>query len=93
MRAGDAPILNRAPDGPLALISPSTTYLGLTRSGPGVAEGDPDGLYPSGRRGFLRLATADDAQAAAAAIYAKESGAARVFALHDDEPYGTSLAE
>ena len=87
------PILNRAPDGPLALISPSTTYLGLTRSGPGVAEGDPDGLYPSGRRGFLRLATADDAQAAAAAMYAKESGAARVFALHDDEPYGTSLAE
>jgi branched-chain amino acid transport system substrate-binding protein len=87
------PILNRAPAGPLALISPSTTYLGLTRSGPGVADGDPHGLYPTGRRGFLRLATADDAQAAAAAIFAKESGVKRVFALDDDEPYGTSLAE
>jgi ABC-type branched-subunit amino acid transport system substrate-binding protein len=87
------PILNRAPAGPLALISPSTTYLGLTRSGPGVAKGDPDGLYPTGRRGFLRLAAADDAQAAAAAMFAKQLGATRVFALDDDEPYGTSLAE
>jgi branched-chain amino acid transport system substrate-binding protein len=87
------PSLNRAPAGPLALISPSTTYLGLTRSGPGVAKGDPDGLYPTGRRGFLRLATADDAQAAAAAMFAKQSGATRVFALDDNEPYGTALAE
>ncbi len=87
------PILNRAPAGPLALISMSNTYLGLTRSGPGVAEGDPDALYPTGRRSFLRLATADDAQAAAAAVFAKQSGATRVFALDDDDPYGTSLAE
>jgi ABC-type branched-subunit amino acid transport system substrate-binding protein len=34
------PILNRAA-GPVAVISPSATYLGLTRAGPGVPTADP----------------------------------------------------
>ena len=34
-RRVEIPMLNRAPGGPLAMISPSNTYPGLTRSGPG----------------------------------------------------------
>jgi branched-chain amino acid transport system substrate-binding protein len=87
------PILNRAPDGPLVAISGSTTYLGLTRSGPGVAPGDPERNFPTGRRSFVRLVPADDAQAAAAVLFAKQSGSRRGFALTDGETYGSGLAD
>ena len=40
------PILNRAPSGPLAAVSGSTTYLGLTRSGPGVGRGRAGEVLP-----------------------------------------------
>ena len=71
------PVTNRAPGGPLAVVSMSNTYLGLTRGGPGVAEGDPDGLYPTGERSFVRLAPDDDLQGAAAALYAQRLGVRR----------------
>ena len=31
----EIPILNRAPNGPLAMVSPANTYVGLTHTGPG----------------------------------------------------------
>jgi branched-chain amino acid transport system substrate-binding protein len=86
------PILNRAAGGPIALVGPGNTYLGLTRSGPGVAAGDPDRLYPTGVRSYLRLAPADDAQAAALILVARDAGARRPFLLDDGEPYGRGLA-
>ena len=88
-----APILNRAPRGPLPLLSAGPTYLGLTRSGPGVEPGEPGRYFPTGRRGFLRLAPPDDAQGAAGALYARDEGAKRVFVLNDGEPYGFGVAE
>ena len=87
------PILNRAPSGPLAAISGSTTYLGLTRQGPGVGRGEPAKYFPTGRRGFVRVVPADDVQGAAGAVFAKRQGAGSVFVLNDDEPYGFGLAE
>ena len=39
----EIPILNRAPGGPLAMISPSNTYPGLTRGGPGLQAGAATG--------------------------------------------------
>ena len=36
------PILNRAPGGPVAMISPGNTYTGLTAAGPGTAPGEPN---------------------------------------------------
>jgi hypothetical protein len=36
------PILNRAPGGPLAQTLAGATYVGLTRSGPGVERDEPD---------------------------------------------------
>jgi branched-chain amino acid transport system substrate-binding protein len=88
-----AAILNRAPGGPLPLLTAGPTYLGLTRSGPGVGPDEPDKYFPTGRRSLLRLAPPDDAQGAAAALYARDQGARRVFVLNDDEPYGFGVAE
>jgi branched-chain amino acid transport system substrate-binding protein len=86
------PIANRAPGGPLAIVSMSNTYLGLTRGGPGVAEGDPDGLYPTGKRSFVRLAPDDDLQGAASALYAQRLGVRRPYVLHHDGFWGTGIA-
>lgn len=86
------PILNRAPGGPLALISPGATYLGLTRGGPGVAREHPDALYPTGRRNFARMAPADDVSGAAIAVFAQRRGVRRPFVLNDGVAYGVGVA-
>jgi branched-chain amino acid transport system substrate-binding protein len=86
------PVANRAPGGPLAVIGMSDTYLGLTRAGPGVAEGDPESLYPTGQRSFVRMAPADDLQAAASALYAQRLGARRPYVLHHDGFWGKGVA-
>jgi branched-chain amino acid transport system substrate-binding protein len=86
------PVLNRARGGPVAVLSMSATYLGLTRDGPGVAPGDPDKLYPTGARNFARIVPADDAQAAAAALYASRAGVRRPFVLHHDRAWGIGVA-
>jgi len=86
------PILSRAPDGPLASVSGSTTYLGLTRTGPGVEPGDPARYFPTGRRGLIRVVPADDVQGAAGAVLAERGGGRRVFVLNDDLPYGFGIA-
>jgi branched-chain amino acid transport system substrate-binding protein len=87
------PILNGAPEGPLAAISGSTTYLGLTRPGPGVGRGDPAKYFPTGRRGFARVVPADDVQGAAGAMLAEREGGRTAFVLNDDLPYGSGIAE
>jgi branched-chain amino acid transport system substrate-binding protein len=88
-----AAILNRARGGPLPVLAAGPTYLGLTRSGPGVGRDEPGRYFPTGRRSFLRLSPPDDAQAAAGALYAKDEGASRVFVLNDNEPYGFGVSE
>jgi branched-chain amino acid transport system substrate-binding protein len=84
-------ILNGA-DGPVALVSPSATYLGLTRTGPGVVPGDPERYAPSRERNFTRVVPADDVQAAAAIAYAQRVGARRLFVLDDGGLFGIGLA-
>lgn len=87
------PILNRAPSGPLAAVSGSTTYLGLTRSGPGVGPGEPAKYFPTKRRAFARVVPADDIQGAAGAMLAKREGSRSAFVLNDGQPYGFGIAE
>ena len=58
------PVLNRAPDGPVGMVSPANTYVGLTHAGPGTAPGEPDKYYPTGTRNYIRLVAADDYQGA-----------------------------
>ncbi len=52
------PILNEAPDGGLAMVSPGNTLVCLTESSKGCEEGQPDSLYPSGTRNYARVVPA-----------------------------------
>ncbi len=88
----EIPILNRAPNGPIAMVSPANTYVGLTHGGPGTAAGEPGKYYPTGKRNYARVVAADDYQGAADAILAKSVGIKKVFILNDKEAYGLGVA-
>jgi branched-chain amino acid transport system substrate-binding protein len=82
------PILN---EGGIAQVSPSNTYVGLTR-GEGGCCGDPSRWYPTGQRTYARVIPADRVQAAAIARYMQVLGVRRVFVVDDGEVYGHGLA-
>jgi branched-chain amino acid transport system substrate-binding protein len=63
------------------MLSPTNTHPGLTRSGPGAAPGEPDRLYPTGRRNYARIVADDSTQAAANGLLARELGIRRLFVL------------
>jgi branched-chain amino acid transport system substrate-binding protein len=88
----EVPILNRAPGGPIAEISPSSTYVGLTRAGPGATVGEPERYAPTGRRSFLRTIPTDDVQGAADAQRARNLGVHRAYVLVEDSGYGRGVA-
>ena len=86
------PILNRAPNGPMGMVSPANTYVGLTHSGPGTVAGEPEKYYPNGKRNYIRMVAADDFQGAADALFMQQNGAKSVFILNDKEAYGLGVA-
>jgi len=86
------PILNRATNGPLAMVSPANTYVGLTHPGPGTVAGEPGKYYPTGKRNYARVVAADDYQGAADALLTKTLGVKKVFILNDKEAYGLGVA-
>ena len=86
------PEINRDTNGELGVISPATSYIGLTRGGVGVAPGDPDRYYPAKRRNFVRVAVADHIQGAANALMAQRLGLRRVYVLDDGSLYGEGVA-
>jgi branched-chain amino acid transport system substrate-binding protein len=86
------PVLNRAPGGPVGMISPANTYVGLTHSGPGTAAGEPDKYYPTGKRNYIRIVAADDFQGAADALNAQQLGLKSIYILNDKEAYGQGVA-
>ncbi len=88
----EIPVANRAPDGPLAMVSPANTYPGLTISGPGTESGEPDNYYPTGTRNYARVVWNDQFQGAANAQFAKEQGLKKVYVLTDKETYGNGVA-
>ena len=88
----EIPINNRAPNGPLAQISPANTYVGLTHGGPGTAAGEPNKYYPTGKRNYARVVAADDFQGAADATLAQQLGIKKLFILNDKEAYGLGVA-
>jgi SARP family transcriptional regulator, regulator of embCAB operon len=89
----EIPVLNRARGGPVPIVSPSTTYVGLTRRARPAGSNQPGVFYPTGRRNYARVLPADDVQAAADAIVARRLGVKRVYALDDGEPFGRSFAD
>jgi branched-chain amino acid transport system substrate-binding protein len=88
------PELAKAEGGPLAMVSPVNSYVGLTRRAAGAPAGELQSLYPGGRRHFARVYPTDDHQAVALAELADALGARRVAVLDDgDLLYGRSLAD
>jgi branched-chain amino acid transport system substrate-binding protein len=88
--AAEIPIANQAPDGPLAMISPSNTIRGLTRPYRGMAPGELEELYPTGQRNFVRIAAADHLAPIALVQTAKELRRTRVFVLWDRDDSDTA---
>jgi branched-chain amino acid transport system substrate-binding protein len=89
----EIPILNRAPGGPVAMVSPANTYVGLTHAGPGTAAGEPGKYYPTQKRNYIRVVAADDFQGAADAILAKDVlKSKKMYILNDKEAYGLGVA-
>ena len=82
------PLLN---DAGLLQISPSNTYVGLTRS-EGADKGEPEKYYPSGTRTYGRIMPPDNIDAAAQVEYQKEQGCTKLYVLHDKEVYGEGVA-
>jgi branched-chain amino acid transport system substrate-binding protein len=72
-------------------ISPSNTYVGLTRA-EGADKGEPDKYYPSGKRTYGRVVPADHIQAAAQVTYQKDEGCKKTYILNDKEVYGKGIA-
>ncbi len=89
----ELPILGAAPSGPVALISPANTYVGLTHEGPQTAPFEPDRYYPIGVRNYVRLAPPDDAQGAGLALLAKQLDRKRLFLLDDGDPTAAAMVE
>ena len=83
------PILNEAG---ILQISPSNTYVGLTRA-EGADKGEPDKYYPSGKRTYGRVVPADHIQAAAQVAYQKDEGCTKTYILNDKEVYGKGIAD
>jgi len=87
------PILNQAPNGGIAMISPANTFVCLTEGGPGCEATEPDKYYPTGKRNYARVVAHDAYQGAAVAQFAKEQGITNVYVLNDKEAYGQGVAE
>ena len=88
----EIPVLNQAPGGPVAMISPSNTYVCLTVSSPACESTEPDKYYPGGTRNYARVVALDDAQAAAIATFAKEKGVKSAYIVNDKQAYGLGIA-
>ncbi len=81
------PILNQAG---IIQISPSNTWPGLTKTG--FLPGEPGVFYPTGQPHYVRVATTDDLQGPAGAMWANELGFKSVYVVNDSDPYGVGIA-
>jgi branched-chain amino acid transport system substrate-binding protein len=76
------------------MSSPANTAVGLTHTGPGAEEGEPDKYYPSGTRNYTRVVASDDFQGEVDANYMKDKlGVTNVYILDDKDAYGKGVAD
>ena len=87
-----APLLNAAPDGGIAMVSPANTFVCLTAAAPACEESEPAKYYPSGTRNYVRLVANDAYQGAAVAEFAQAQGIKNIYVLNDKESYGLGVA-
>jgi branched-chain amino acid transport system substrate-binding protein len=88
----EIPVLNQAPGGGVAMMSPANTYVCLTEGGPGCDGTEPDKYYPTGTRNYARVVAHDAYQGAALAEFMQAQGVKNVFVLNDKEAYGLGVA-
>jgi branched-chain amino acid transport system substrate-binding protein len=86
------PVLNQAPGGGIAMVSPANTLVCITEGGPGCDESQPDKYYPSGSRNYARVVAHDAYQGAAMAEFAQAQGIESIYILNDRESYGLGVA-
>jgi branched-chain amino acid transport system substrate-binding protein len=88
------PLVNRAPGGPIAMLSPANTAVGLTHVKAPISEpGEPQKYYPTGVRNYVRVATSDDFQGPAGAVLLKQLKKTSVYILHDNQTFGKGVAQ
>lgn len=83
------PILNAAG---IPQVSPRSSAVGLTSTGPGSAPGEPAKYYPTHLRTFVRVVPSDAVQAAVQAKLQLSQGCTRTYVLDDSEVDGEDLA-
>jgi branched-chain amino acid transport system substrate-binding protein len=86
----EVPVLNQAPGGAIAMVSPANTWPGLTQKT--KVPGEPDKYYPTGTRNYARVVAADNFQGPALAQLAKDEGVKSVYILNDKQAYGAGVA-
>jgi branched-chain amino acid transport system substrate-binding protein len=87
--AEEIPILNKVD---LVMISPGNTAVCLTQPSPLCEAGQPNSLYPSGKRTYARVVPNDGFQGAGLAEFAQDEGVKRPYVLYArDDP--TSLGQ
>ncbi len=85
----EVPILNRSHPGPVLMVSPANTNVGLTKK---WDPGEPQKYYPTGVRSYARVVATDDIQGPADAVWTKTLGIKKVFVLNDKQTYGFGVA-
>jgi branched-chain amino acid transport system substrate-binding protein len=87
------PILNRADDGPVAMVSPGNTFVCLTETSDICVRGEPESLYRSGLRNYARVIPNDAFQGAALAELAADIGGSSfvLYAAADDTSLGQAM--
>ena len=97
------PLANRAPGGPLGMLSVANTAVELTHTASWTAPGEPGVYYPTGKRNYVRVAASDDYQGPAAATLLlskafklaqgkRFSPITNVYIVHDNEVFGKGVA-
>jgi branched-chain amino acid transport system substrate-binding protein len=77
----EIPVLNKAPGGGLAMVSPGNTYVCLTEPGSICKPNEPAVYYPSGKRNYIRVVPNDAVQMAGLATFANQQGIRNPFIL------------
>ena len=87
----EIPILNKAD---VAMVSPGNTAVCLTEASSLCEDGQPDSLYPSGKRNYARVIPNDAFQGAALAEFTSDQGSSRPYVLYAaDDPTSTGQAQ
>ncbi|HTR75799.1 MAG TPA: branched-chain amino acid ABC transporter substrate-binding protein [Solirubrobacterales bacterium] len=77
----EIPILGRAPNGGVAMVSPGNTAICLTESSPSCTGGTPNSLYPKSHN-YARVVPNDAYQGAGLASFAKGEGVKSTYVLY-----------